>query len=194
MSAPPAAKNHYENLKPYKLASLWPPYSLLCQAAHCGPAGRGPGPAPIGAYGTWATGSPLYRTNAAGGGTKARPPCCSIPRTYAAYLRCILTLRTNTHTHTHTHTHTYTYVGRHVPPASRQRPSHSRQTYTSPDTYTHTHICTTTYSCTRTPTNSNIQPLTTHTQKHTTPSSIPNVTIYGPLWPLSLHHFIRTLP
>ena len=54
-----------------------PPSSLLCQAARCGPTGRAPGPAPIGAYGTWGTGSLLYQAYAAGGGTKARPPCCS---------------------------------------------------------------------------------------------------------------------
>ena len=51
LSAHPAAGNTKENYA-LKVGPLWPPCSLLCQAAHCGPAGRAPGPAPIGAYGT----------------------------------------------------------------------------------------------------------------------------------------------
>ena len=101
LSAHPAAGNTKENYA-LKVGPLWPPCSLLCQAAHCGPAGRAPGPAPIGAYGTWGTGGLLYLTNAAGGGTKARPPCCSFPRTYATYLRYVLT-------HTHMHNHRFLY-------------------------------------------------------------------------------------
>ena len=88
------------------LSHYGPPSSPLCWAAQRGPVGRAPGPAPIGAYGTWGTGSLLYQAYAAGGGTKARPPCCSYP-SYATYDTYLLTY---IHTYIPTHTPIYLYV------------------------------------------------------------------------------------